>query len=339
MKKIIALSCGRRNQLSETFLKEAAMGAEELGVETEIIRAMSLRVLPCTGCGACDRTGHCTLRDDVDWILEKTCVEDAALIIGVPCYHVRANGIFTCINERMNHIFAHNMDILKKTRVGAIIGVGGSGYDGWSSLTLPMVDIFMQHTRRVVDRVQFNFCALREWNRWYNTNATPTAHKQRITDTDYDKIGEIWGPQEDRVEFFKKALARARQLGRNVAKAMDGPAESAEYLGERSGVECPVCHGNILHVQEELPYVECPVCAVRGEIAIVDGKMKVKWNEADAKVPRFSYEGVKHHVEWIGSHYGGHPEYHAAVKEITKSYQSYGTFIRPEKAVPQLTQV
>jgi len=35
MKKIIALNCGRKNQFCETFIKEAAMGAEELGVETE----------------------------------------------------------------------------------------------------------------------------------------------------------------------------------------------------------------------------------------------------------------------------------------------------------------
>ena len=40
MKKIIALSCGRKNQFCETLIKAAAMGAEELGVETEIIRAM-----------------------------------------------------------------------------------------------------------------------------------------------------------------------------------------------------------------------------------------------------------------------------------------------------------
>jgi multimeric flavodoxin WrbA len=45
-KKIIGLSCGKKNGNSEILLKEAAMGAEEFGVETEIIRAMSLRVMP-----------------------------------------------------------------------------------------------------------------------------------------------------------------------------------------------------------------------------------------------------------------------------------------------------
>jgi multimeric flavodoxin WrbA len=92
MKKIVALSCGRKTRFTESLIKEAAMGAEELGVETEIIRAMSLKVLPCRGCDhLCMQSGKCWQKDDVEWILQKTCVEDAALIVGVPCYHVRAN--------------------------------------------------------------------------------------------------------------------------------------------------------------------------------------------------------------------------------------------------------
>ena len=312
------------------------MGAEEFGVPTEIIRAMSQRVLPCTGCGGCHKTKKCTLRDDVDWILERTCLDDCALIIAVPCYHVRANAYFTCINERMNHIFDRDMSIIKKTRVGAIIGVGGSGYDGWASLNLPMVDIFMQHTRKVVDRIQINFCALKEWNRWDRTETTQAASKHRITDTDYDKIEGLWGAQADRVDFFKKAQARARQLGRNVAKAMAVPIEQVDYAGERSGVECPVCHGNILHVHEQLPHVQCPVCAVRGEVVLESGAMRVKWNEADAKVPRFSYDGLVHHLDWINSHYGAQPNYFTAVKELIKPHRSYGKIIAPEKALKEL---
>jgi multimeric flavodoxin WrbA len=48
-KKIIGLSCGRVNGNSEILLKEALMGAEEIGVESEIIRAMELRVKHCRG--------------------------------------------------------------------------------------------------------------------------------------------------------------------------------------------------------------------------------------------------------------------------------------------------
>ena len=331
-KKIIGLSCGRKNQFCETFLKEAAMGAEEEGIKTEIIRAMSLRVLPCNQCNACAPPDYrCSRPDDVEWILHKTCEEDAALIIAVPCYHVRANGYFTCINERMNHVFGRNMDIMKKTRVGAIIGVGGGGYDSWTSLNLPMVEIFMQHTRKIVDKMQVNFCSIREWNLWDRTDMTPVTQKVRITDIDYPEMWKVFGQQDDRITFFKKALARARQLGRNVAKAMSMPIDQAEYLGEKSGVACPVCKGNILHVHEDLPYVTCPVCAVRGEIVVDKGKMKVTWNEEDAKKPRFSYEGDKHHVDWLKSHYMDQPELFPQIGAIMDQYKDYGTFIKPEK--------
>src|SRR4030042_1157588 len=100
MKKIIGLSCGRKNGNCEILLKEAAMGAEEHGVRTEIIRAMALKVLPCTGCQACHETYKCILKDDVDWILEKTMVEDCGLIVSAPVYHLRSNGYLTCVNER-----------------------------------------------------------------------------------------------------------------------------------------------------------------------------------------------------------------------------------------------
>ena len=147
---------------------------------------------------------------------------------------------------------------------------------------------------------------------------------------DYDQVGNFFGPQDDRIGFYKRSLARARQLGRNVAHAMSVPIEEAEYRGEKSGVECPVCHSNILHVHEDLPYVLCPTCAVRGEIVIEDAKMKVRWSEEDAKTPRFSYEGIVHHMDWCGQHYGGQDAYFKTIAELTKKHKTYGTFLRPE---------
>jgi len=52
-KKIIGLSCGRKNGNSEILLKEACMAAEEVGIKTEIIRTIGLNMKPCRGCEAC----------------------------------------------------------------------------------------------------------------------------------------------------------------------------------------------------------------------------------------------------------------------------------------------
>ena len=333
MKKIIGLSCGRKNGNSETLLKAAAMGAAELGVETEIIRAMSLKVLPCTGCQACGKTKKCVLKDDVDWILEKTCLEDCGLIVSVPCYHIRPNGYFVCIHERMNHMFERDMNILKKTRVGGIIGIGGGGYDAWTSLTLPLANIFLQHTRVLVDQFQTNYCGLQEWNLWLQ-DETMTAehiHQLRVQDLGYDELFRVWPQKYELVEMYKKSIERAKQLGRNVARAISMPIDEVKYVGEDCGVACPVCHCNVIVVPKELPYVACPVCYVRGVAKTENGKMKVEWNEDDARHPRFSYEDVKHHLEWLGKHYGENYSRQDQLKQVARDFESYGKIIKPEK--------
>jgi multimeric flavodoxin WrbA len=332
MKKIIGLSCGRKNRNSETLLRAAAMGAAEIGVETEIIRAMSLKVMPCTGCHACGSTKKCILKDDVDWILEKTCMEDCGLIISVPCYHIRANGYFVCIHERMNHMFHRDMNILKKTRVGGIIGIGGGGYDAWTSLTLPMANIFLQHTRVLVDQFQANFCGLQEWNLWAQDGAMTAEHihEFRVQDLDYDRLFQLWPQQYELVDIYEKAIERAKQLGRNVAQAMSMPIDKVTYVGEDYGVACPVCHGNVVVIPKDLPYVACPVCYVRGIVSTENGEMKVRWNQDDAESPRFSYEAVRHHLEWLGTHYGENFSKQDQLRQIGKNYASYGKVIKPE---------
>ena len=323
MSKIIALSCGTKNGQCETFIRAAAMGAEEYGIETEIIQAMALNVQSFPG----------SPKDDVGWILEKTCVEDCGLIVAVPCYHVRANGIFLSINERMNPVFSRQMDILKKTRVGAVIGVGGSGYDGWASLTNVMTQIFIQHTRKLVDQIQVNFCGLREWNLWMQQGGPLTSHTHlnRIIDTPYEHARDLWGEQDSAAEFYRKAIERAKELGRNVARAMNMPIEEVKYLGEESAVSCPVCHSNVLIVPEDLPYVGCPVCWIRGTITMDNSKMKVEWNNEDVKLPRFSYEGVIHHLDWLQRDGDRRREQQKELDEIKKSVSSFGRIITPDK--------
>jgi multimeric flavodoxin WrbA/uncharacterized Zn finger protein (UPF0148 family) len=299
--KIIGLSCGRLNGNSEILLKEALMGAEEIGVESEIIRAMELRVKHCTGCEACSmamargKESRCAIKDDdVEWILEKVLLGDHGLIVSTPVYHLRANGVFEIINERMLPVMFRNRGILKKTRVGAIISVGG-GEPEWTPLGLTSANIFVQHTRKLVDQIQVNYVG-----RPGAVLATP------------------------------KYLDRARELGRRVARAMMMPIDEVKFMGEDKDVSCPVCHCSILQVFEKLPEVYCPVCWVRGVISSDGGKMKVKWNEEDVKHPRFSEYGVSTHLELIKNlQKKFFTEDQEKVKELMPKYAAYGNIIKP----------
>jgi multimeric flavodoxin WrbA len=300
-KKIIGMTCGKKNGNSEIFLKAALKGAEEYGVESEIIRVMDLKVLPCKGCFACSKTGKCLYKDDVEWILEKTILGDTGLIVSAPVYHVRSNGMLMCIAEKMNHVWRKDLNTLKKTRMGGIISVAGSGYDGWSSLGLTSINLFVQHIRLLVDQIQINDCAQKA--------AALTPDNQ-------------W------------AIERCKQLGRNVAKAMSMPPDKVTFMGEQPHVSCPVCHCSILYVENDFPDIACPICGVHGTVTFNDGKFGAKWNMEQAQNPRFSFEGEKHHSEWLAAHHKGEfaqlelPE----TKQLIKEYEAYGKFIMPDIA-------
>jgi multimeric flavodoxin WrbA len=291
-KKIIGLSMGSKNGNCETLLHAAALGAEEFGIDMEIIRAIDLRIKPCVGCGSCTmalargKIAKCSIKDDdVPWIMEKTVLEDNGLILAVPVYHLRNSGAFMVIGERLHPTMFSHLEILKKNKVGGIMSVGGSD---WTAFGLSGANIWMLHHRTIVDQVQFNF-----------------------------------GVQD------KKSLERARELGRNVARGMNMPIQEVKFIGERTAVECPVCHCNILHVPQDLPQVVCPVCFVHGVIVVDNGKMKINWKEEEIKKHRFSAYGVFEHLDMIIGNYSRVPSRQEILKKLRKEYTSHATYLKP----------
>jgi flavone/flavonol reductase len=299
--RIIGLSCGRRNGNSENFLKAALMAAEEEGVESEIIRAMDLKVLPCNSCWTCMKTGRCA-KDDVDWILERTMLADSAIIVSAPVYHLRSNSYLMILAEKMNHLFSRKPDIFERRRVGAAVSVGGSGYDGWTSLGLTSINLFLQHFSTLVDQVQVDHCAA------LGAALTPD---------------NTW------------AIERCRRLGKNVARAMKLPFDKWSFVGEESAVACPVCHCNIFYVEKDLPEIMCPTCQVHGTVSARDGKFPVEWNPDDVREPRFSTPKEEHHLEIIMRHEQQEEPLQIALSETQEKirrYNAYGKVITPEKA-------
>ena len=51
--KVLGLTCGRKLSNTGILVKEALMGAQEMGAEVEIVRLMDLDIKPCTGCRLC----------------------------------------------------------------------------------------------------------------------------------------------------------------------------------------------------------------------------------------------------------------------------------------------
>lgn len=299
--KVIGLSTGRINGNCEILLKEALTACEELGAKTELIRAMELDLRPCKGCESCTMAiargekARCVIDDDAPWLLEKVILEDAALIIGVPTYHLRTNGYFEIICDRMLPVLLNNPHVLKKEKVGAIIAVGG-GEPEWTPLTLLLANIFMQQIRRVVDQMLVNFC-----------------------------------PRPGQVLLYPEYLERARKLGRNVVNAMKMPIDEVKYFGEEKEHLCPVCHCDVMKIHTKLPEVYCPVCWTRGEIVIKEGKFIIEWNMESVKYPRFSEKGVLDHLEFIKKNFKHYYDNIEKVKNLITKYETYKKIAKPKR--------
>jgi len=299
-KKIIGLSCGRINGNSEILLKEALKGAEEFGFESEIIRAMELRVKPCKGCETCallmvqGKEPKCAITDDdVPWILEKILMTDAGFILAFPVYHLRPNAYLECIHERMLPFVFGHPEILEKNKVAGVISVGG-GEPEWTPLGLMAANIFVQHCWKLVDQMQVNFCG---------------------------RPGAVF--------LHPEYLERARRLGRNVAQAMMKPLEEVKFVGEEQGPSCPVCHCNVFKVPSVKAEVFCPVCWTRGKVEVRGDEFVINWDQETLHTPRFSPQGVATHIELIKSLQKQYYENYEKVKEKIEEYKKYGNILKP----------
>jgi hypothetical protein len=130
-------------------------------------------------------------------------------------------------------------------------------------------------------------------------------------------------------------LERARRLGRNVAKAMQAPADQAKWMGEEG--TCPVCHLDLISIAKKNP-VECPICGIRGELKIVGDEFKVTFTEEEMEHSRLRIGGLKDHWDELTA---GGPEamkrrmeeYQKRAGEITKKKEKYMGYreIGPQK--------
>ncbi len=70
---------------SEILLGRAIEGVIEGGGKAEILRISELDIAPCTGCGACMRTGICVI-DDVFVELRERIISSEGIVFATPLY-------------------------------------------------------------------------------------------------------------------------------------------------------------------------------------------------------------------------------------------------------------
>ncbi len=98
--KLLGISFGKTMGNSEILLREALMGAEEVGAEVALMRALDFDIKPCNGCNACafkplDENGFplCARHrnDDLTTFMNHFLDADA-LIFASPIYQMSPSG-------------------------------------------------------------------------------------------------------------------------------------------------------------------------------------------------------------------------------------------------------
>jgi multimeric flavodoxin WrbA len=317
--KVLGLTCGRKMSNTEILVKEALMGAEEMGAEVEIVRLLDLDIKPCTGCNACvinlfekGGAGDCVIKnDDFKWIDEKI-LECDGIIIGSPIYEKTPQGLLKVLNDRMgpSHDLAFRIIAKKireekgitkgkgpdersfKPRVASLFAVGGSD---WTTLALPLLQLFSQPMNMtVVDQQLFNWTAL------------PAA-----------------------VLLKEEMLKRARRSGRHVAETLKKPIEEAEYIGPQ-GV-CPVCHASVLELGKTADKAICAVCGAKGTLKTDGSEYTMSVTEEDWAHSHVLLSGKFQHGDDLKNISLKPDPRMKEIPELAKKYKEYLTYSKPER--------
>jgi multimeric flavodoxin WrbA len=317
--KVLGLTCGRKMSNTEILVKEALMGAEEMGAEVELVRLMDLDIRPCTGCNSCvidlfekAGSGECVIKNDDFWFIDDKIHDCDGLILGSPVYEKAPQGLLKVLNDRMgpSHDMAFRIIAKKireekgitkgkgpdersfKRRAASLFAVGGSD---WTTLALPMLQIFaLPMNMTVVDQHVFNWTAL------------PAV-----------------------VALRPEMLERARRSGRHVAETLKKPIGEEQYIGDQG--RCPICHSSVLQLGKAAEPVVCAVCGVKGQLKTIGDDYVLEVTEEARVLSDVLLSGKFHHGDDLRDISLKPDPRMAEIPALIEKYRSYLKYSRPNR--------
>ena len=270
--KILGLS-GSERKLGNTeiLVKEALMGAEEEGAQVEMLRLTDYKVFPCDGLAPCVFGNTRCNLKDDFNFIVDKIVESDGVVLGTPCYILESTAI---IKQLIDRVFSVNYRSEARGKPATVIVPYATR--GWTPYAFLQPNIlFLMLGMEVIDRALVHTQAMNE------------------------------------VVLYDKALARARQMGKEVAKAVK--TGDTSYRGD-PGI-CPICQDRVLRILRDDETVECGVCGIRGRIAVEKGKIKVHFDKDGILNHRFTQENIYRHFTY---HIKPSRDYFSRTRETTK---------------------
>jgi multimeric flavodoxin WrbA len=270
--KILGLN-GSERKLGNTeiLVKEALMGAEEEGAQVEMLRLTDYNVLPCDGLAPCVFGNTGCNLKDDFNFIMDKIFEADGLVLGSPCYILESTAI---IKQLIDRAFSINFRSKARGKPAAIIIPYATR--GWTPYAFIQPNLFLLFLgMEVIDRALI--------------------HAQAINE----------------VVLYNKALVKAREMGREVTKAVK--TGKISYRGE-PGI-CPICRDRVLRILRDDETVECGVCGIRGKIFVEEGKVRVRFEEDAILKHRFTEENIYRHFTY---HIKPSRDYFTRTRDITK---------------------
>ncbi len=123
MKIAVLLGGPRKKGNSETLARVVVRPIEQDGGTVEYIRLNDLSLRPCQGCGGCDKTGSCVIKDDMSDIYSAVDDADRILLVS-PVYFYGLSAQCKIFGDRMQARWARRYMLKDRFRQGE----GRKGY-------------------------------------------------------------------------------------------------------------------------------------------------------------------------------------------------------------------
>lgn len=114
MNKVLVLEGSPRLGGNSQLLMDAvARGIVRGGGALERIRVADLKIAPCIGCGGCDKTGHCVVKDEMTGLYEKIVAARRLLLVS-PVYFYALTAQLKAVVDRGQALWNRKQLQIKK---------------------------------------------------------------------------------------------------------------------------------------------------------------------------------------------------------------------------------
>lgn len=302
---VLGLSAGNRGGSAEIALIAALRAAEATGARVQLVRIDDLILNQGPGAGANDGQWFWNLLMECDALIVSSPIYSRTVpgklrLLGDIISGPQADVAFTSELLRMRAAgepipmqFAIDERVLRP-RVGGFIAVGGSLPPFWKTLALPLMHTLTASMQvGIVDQVQFAGAG------------SPAS-----------------------IVLDDEAMARAAQLGRNVAEQAGRPYDEVEYRGAE-GI-CPMCHLDVIAVMPD-GTIECASCGAAGTVAMREGSLAFVFRPEGRAQSVLTYGEKLAHFAEVQETAARHAALRATIAARAAEYLAWDRTVVPER--------